>query len=70
MKAMKRKWGCYEDYAQELDNEGRERRHDAGECDGVPLCAICVEERLSSRGKEPNEKDQLKGCVTLDKGGV
>ena len=42
MKTFKRKWGCYEDYAQELDNEGRERRHDAGECDGVPLCAICV----------------------------
>ncbi len=52
---MKNRWGSYEDYAREIDEEAERKAHDAGECEGIPLCGYCLddwEEQLEDYDKQ------------------
>jgi hypothetical protein len=37
--------GCYEDYAREIDEDAERKAHEARECEGYPICFICLDER-------------------------
>lgn len=41
---MKNRWGSYEDYCHEINEEAERAAHEAGQCNEV-TCIHCIEQR-------------------------
>lgn len=43
---MKRnRYGSYDDYVREIDEEAERRAHEDEQCEGLPYCVYCLEQR-------------------------
>ncbi len=65
---MNRRHDSYEDYCKEIDEEAERKAHDAGECEGIPLCTACLEDWEEHEKEVLSEEEAKARSARIGKG--